>query len=145
MILMMKIRRSTNFSMVKSNSFLIDTEIFIWGMEKSSKLSSKVRLLLENQENQIFISIASIWEMVIKGGKGKLKLPKNIEEDIEVAGFKILPIEVPHVLAVKELPNYQDHKDPFDRILISQAKVENLTLITSDPKIWKYKITMLRV
>lgn len=130
--------------MVKSDSFLIDTQIFIWGMEKSSSLSSEIKTLLQDPGNQIFLSVASVWEMVIKKSKGRLKTPKNIKESIKEAEFKLLPIEISHVLEVEKLPNYKDHKDPFDRILISQAKVENLTLITSDPQIWKYKISILK-
>lgn len=129
---------------LRGNSFLIDTEIFIWGMEKSSKLSSKIEKILENPENQIFISVASIWEIVIKKAKGRLKLPKSIEEGINNAGFKTLSIEITHVLGVGKLPNYKDHNDPFDRMLISQARVENLTLITSDQKMWKYKLALLK-
>ena len=130
--------------MVKSNSFLIDTQIFIWGMEKSPKLSSKLKILLEDTENQVFISVASMWEMVIKQARGKLKLPQSIEKGIKDAGFKILSIEALHVLSISKLRFYKDHNDPFDMILISQAKVENLTLITSDPKIWKYKLSLIK-
>lgn len=130
--------------MVKSNSFLIDTEIFIWGMENSLSLSSKLKSLLRDPKNQIFLSTASVWEIVIRKAKGTLKVPKNIEESIKKAGFKILSIEISHVLEVEKLPSYQDHRDPFDRMLISQAKAENLTLITSDPKIWKYKVSILK-
>ena len=86
--------------------------------------------------------MASIWEIVIKRAKGRLKLPKNIEEGINEASFKVLPIEITHAIEVGNLPSH--HNDPFDRILISQAKVENLTLVTSDPKIWKYKVNLIK-
>lgn len=80
--------------------------------------------------------------MVIKKGKKKLKAPKDIEGGIKASGFSILPIEFFHVLAVEKLPLY--HKDPFDRVLVAQSQVENLTLITSDQKIWKYDIDILK-
>lgn len=130
--------------MLESNIFLIDTEILIWGMEKSPKLSVKIKALLENTENQIFVSAASVWEIVIKKAKGRLKTPDDLEGGIKEAGFKFLPIGISHVLGVGKLPNFKDHKDPFDRVLISQAKAENLILITSDPKILRYKLSLLK-
>lgn len=79
--------------------------------------------------------------MVLKKGKGRLKIPKNIEKDVSTAGFAIIAIDTSHVLGIQELPRY--HKDPFDRILIAQAKVENLILLTVDPKIKKYDVKTL--
>ena len=72
-----------------------------------------------------------------------MRVPKNIVKGAEKAGFLLLPIDLEHILKVENLPLL--HKDPFDRILISQAKVEGLTLITSDEKIWKYKLSILKV
>ena len=129
--------------MGKSSSFLIDTEIFIWGMESNPKLSPKIKKLLENPENQVFLSVVSVWEIVIKQAKGRLKLPKSVEEGIKLTGFKTLSIELVHVLTTGKLP--MRHKDPFDRILIAQARVENLTFITTDEKIWKYDLPLLKV
>lgn len=113
-------------------------------MEDSKKLSAKVKLQLENPANEIILSVATIWEIAVKKSKGSLKTPKNIRDGIDKAGFKILPIEASHALEIENLPFYKGHKDPFDRILVAQAKVENLTLITSDPKIWKYKISLIK-
>ncbi len=126
------------------NRFLIDTQIFIWGMERNKKLPTSIISILQNSEYEIFISVASVWEIVIKKAKGSLKTPQNLEESIKEAGFKLLSIELSHALGVGKLPFYKDHKDPFDRVLISQAKVETLILITTDPKIWKYKIPLMK-
>ena len=123
------------------NRYLIDTHIFIWSMEKNQRLPEKIFSLLKNSQNSIFISVASIWEIIIKTGKKKLKTPQNIEKVINMAKFNVLPINLNHVLAVKTLPNI--HSDPFDRILIAQSLVENLTLISSDPKMSKYKIRLI--
>ena len=95
---------------MNNKGFLIDTQIFIWWMEKSKRLSKKSFDLLNDPQNKIFLSVASV--------------------------------EVFHVLGVEKLPYY--HKDPFDRILISQAQVENLAFITSDEKIWKYNVAVVR-
>jgi len=128
--------------MVNDKGFLIDTQIFIWWMEKSKRLSEKSFDLLNDPQNKIFLSVASVWEIVIKKGRRKLEVPKDVRGGIEKSGFIPLPIEVFHVLGVEKLPHY--HKDPFDRILISQAKVEDFTLITSDEKIWKYDLSLLK-
>lgn len=124
-------------------SYLVDTQIFIWLMEDSKKLPAKIKTLLQDP-NDVFISIASVWEIVIKQTKGSLKTPADIEGGIKEAGLKLLGIEISHILGLKNLPLYKNHKDPFDRILISQTKIENLTLITSDPKIWQYKISVVK-
>lgn len=128
--------------MASNRGFLLDTQIFIWWMEKSPRLSNELLKLLNDPQDQILLSVASVWEMVIKKGKKKLKTPKDIEGGIKASGFSILPIEISHVLAVEKLPLY--HKDPFDRVLVAQAQAENLTLITSDQKIWKYSINILK-
>lgn len=125
--------------------YLLDTHLFIWAMEDNRRVPGKIKLLLKDPINEILISLVSVWEMVIKKSKGKLKVPKDIAGGVKEAGFKILPIEISHVLGVERLTTYKDHKDPFDRLLIAQAKVENLTLITSDPKIWQYKINLIKV
>ena len=124
------------------NKFLIDTHIWIWSMEKKKRLSENIFKLLNNPQNSIYISVATIWEMTIKAGRKKLKIPNNIEYVIKSAGFNILPIQLDHILRIKSLPAY--HSDPFDRILIAQSQVENLTFITSDQKIWKYKLNILK-
>lgn len=124
------------------NKFLIDTHIFIWSMEKNKILSQKIFSILKNPQNSIYISVASIWEIIIKTGKKKLKSPDDFEKVINSVGFNIIPIKLDHVLAIKSLPHF--HTDPFDRLLIAQAQVENLTLISSDPKIAKYKINLLQ-
>ncbi len=124
--------------------YLLDTHAFIWWMEGGKKLSPKIKNILQDSSEDIFVSVASVWEIVIKKSKGRLKTPKDIAGGIREAGFKILSIEISHVLEVGELSLRKDHQDPFDRILIAQARAEKLTLVTSDPKIWKYKIPVLK-
>lgn len=123
-------------------NYLIDTQIFIWGMENSTRLSTQVKEILKDPTNQVYLSVASIWEIVIKVAKNKLKVPKDIEASIQNSEFKILDIDLNHVLGISKLPSI--HEDPFDRIIISQTQVEGLTLITSDSKIWRYKVKLLK-
>lgn len=123
-------------------TYLLDTHIFIWWMEKNKRLSKDIFNLINNPQNQIFLSAASIWEIVIKKAKKKLKAPKDVGGGIKASGFTPIDIEVLHVLGIEKLPLH--HNDPFDRILISQARVENLTFITTDEKIWKYDLPLLK-
>lgn len=122
--------------------YLLDTHTFMWWMESGDKLSPKTKIILQDLKQEIFVSVASVWEIIIKQSKGKLKTPRNIKGGIIKAGFKVLSIELSHAIEVRKLPLH--HKDPFDRMLISQAKAEKLTLITSDPKIWKYKLALIK-
>lgn len=125
-----------------NNKYLLDTHIFIWAMERNRRLPAKLIQLLQNPQNSIFVSIASIWEMMIKKTDRKLKITRDIEADIKLAGFQQLPIVLSHVLKIGNLPLH--HKDPFDRLLIAQSSVEKLTLISADHNIWRYKINLLK-
>lgn len=118
--------------------YLIDTHILIWFMEKKRRIPVRILTLLADPNIEVLISVVNVWEMVIKQQSGKLKVPKDIQGDIKKAGFKILPIEISHVLGIRNLSNI--HKDPFDRILLAQAQEENLSFITADSKLAKYKI-----
>ena len=124
--------------MVRNNRFFLDTHVFIWWMEENKRLSNDIWDLLYSPQNLIFLSVASVWEVIIKKAKGKLNLPKDIEGGIIASGFTVLPIQIPHVLAVEKLPFH--HKDPIDRLLVAQAMVENLTILTDDKKFGKYRV-----
>lgn len=122
--------------------YLLDTHVFIWWMERNSQLSKNIFNLLNNPQNKIFLSVASIWEIVIKKAKKKLKTPRDVEGGIKASGFIPIDIEMLHILGIEKLPMY--HNDPFDRIIISQAKIERLTLVTDDKKIWIYNLSLLK-
>ncbi len=120
---------------------LIDTQIFIWWMEKNNRLSAKIKFILEDPQEQIFLSLVSIWEIVIKKSIKKLKTPADVEGGIEKSGLEVMPIDLSHVLHLEYLPLH--HKDPFDRLLISQAQVEKVTIITADPLFRRYDVKTL--
>ncbi len=120
------------------NAYLIDTHILLWWLSYDKMLSKKMIELIENPDNAIYISSGSIWEIVIKKTLGKLKAPSNLVETLQMNDLKTLPITVEHALKVEHLPTI--HHDPFDRILIAQCMVENLTMITTDPMITRYKV-----
>lgn len=126
---------------------LIDTHIFLWFME-GVRLSQKARnFLLDTINNEIFVSHVTAWEISIKYGIGKLKIPDIPEiwvpDRIRRAGFTHLPIEIQPLLRVYNLPPH--HKDPFDRLLISQANASNLTIVTEDPNFSKYQVKTLKL
>ena len=119
---------------------LLDTHAFIWFFDGNDLLSLKAKKLIEDQNNKKFISIASIWEVAIKLNLKKLIFDGNINEVselIEQNGFQVLPITIDHTIAYETLELI--HRDPFDRILVAQAMVDNLMIITKDENIPKYK------
>ncbi len=121
---------------------LIDTHVFLWFMEGIRLKQNSVDFLKDTVTNDIFVSYATAWEISIKYGVGKLKLPDVPEiwfpDRIRRAGFKLLPIELQHILRVHNLPLI--HRDPFDRLLISQSNFENITIVTEDPNFAKYQV-----
>lgn len=124
--------------------YLVDTHALIWYLESNPMLSETARLTLDNNNNRCFISMASLWEMAIKVGLGRLELStdfKKMEKLITGFHFEILAIEFEHVSVLSELPLH--HNDPFDRIIIAQSSFEELTLITRDEKIRSYNIQTL--
>ncbi len=114
-------------------NLLLDTHTFIWYVEGSAELSQAARQAIEHPENQGFVSMASLWEMSIKVGLGKLELQSPFEtvlDDIAENGFELLPIHFAHTLENTRLDWH--HKDPFDRLLIAQARVEAMPVVGRD-------------
>ena len=112
---------------------IIDTHVFIWFISGSSELNKSNRDLIEDEKTQIFISIASLWEISIKNSLGKLEIRggyKAVLLEIEKNNISILPIEFNHTLFQNKLPFH--HKDPFDRMIASQAIIQNLDVISDD-------------
>ena len=119
-------------------SLLLDTHVVIWCFTNDPTLSKEARQAIVDGETEVFVSAASAWEITIKRALGKLQAPDNFEDELIKHRFTPLPITIPHVLAVGTLPFH--HNDPFDRILVAQAKVEGLTLVTRDKDMKKYGV-----
>ena len=121
-------------------NYLIDTHVFLWWMASPEKLSEKVLTYLNNNDNNIYLSPASSWEIMIKFQLKKLELhtspEKYIPSRMSIYNIKELPITHAHTLYIDKLPLI--HRDPFDRIILSQSKVEKIPLITKDATIKKY-------
>jgi PIN domain nuclease of toxin-antitoxin system len=124
---------------------LLDTHIFLWWDSDPTKLSSNVISALTDPVNTLFVSVVSIWEMQIKKDIGKLSLrialaDMLIEQETKNQ-IKVLPIEAKHIFGLETMP--QHHKDPFDRLIIAQAIVEDLTVISNDGIFSSYEIKLL--
>jgi PIN domain nuclease of toxin-antitoxin system len=124
---------------------LLDTQAFLYHIRSPEKLTRRAVAVLEDLDNEVFVSLASIWELQIKVSRGKLDLRKTPREHAEVevrsGAMTFLPIELRHVDVLAALPTI--HRDPFDRILVAQAKADEMTLVTGDATVRQYPVATL--
>jgi PIN domain nuclease of toxin-antitoxin system len=123
---------------------LLDTHAFIWWDSDPAQLSAPALAALRDPANEVWLSVASVWEMVIKAQLGKLTLRLPLADLVrqqQANGLQVLPVTLAHVLAVEGLPPI--HKDPFDRILIAQANVEGAELVSADQLVRQYPVRVL--
>lgn len=124
---------------------LLDTHAYVWFLAGNRSLSRKARSAIESARNEKFLSVASVWEMAIKHSLGRLRLGLPLREAI-LAGVKdwgliLLSVNADHALRVVDLPFFRD--DPFDRLLIAQARVDNLRLVSRDAAFDDYGVARL--
>lgn len=136
----------TNFGdLIKNYESFLDSHVFIWSYDEQHKLSQTALEAMSDSANTLFLSVASAWEIQIKIMIGKFKvqdpLADVIAEQQKVNGLQILPVKLSHALYLENLP--LDHKDPFDRLLISQTMVENFTLVSADVNFASYQVNLL--
>ena len=126
-------------------SYLLDTGVWIWSVSEPARLSPVARELLEDRRQELFLSAVTSFELAIKVGIGKLQLPEPpgayVPSRMMMQGLRPLPVSHRHALAVFDLPLH--HRDPFDRLLVAQALVENMTLLTADREIEMYDVSLL--
>ena len=124
---------------------LLDTHVFLWWCLEDARISAPAEKIIRTGANQLFLSAASVWEMVVKCQLGKLELPKSsdrfITEELAKNRIQTLPIEASHALRLTSLP--LRHKDPFDRILIAQSLTEGMPVITGDSAFGKYDVDVI--
>jgi len=124
---------------------LLDTHAFLWWIADSLRMSSRARELIVDRRNDLFLSAASAWEIAIKAGLGRIVLPAPIDrflvEQLRMNRIESLPIQFVHALHVHALPPV--HRDPFDRMLVAQAQVEKLSILTADEQIEAYEVDVL--
>lgn len=122
--------------------YLLDTHTFLWLAIDDEKLSPIARAICEDSANELFLSLASVWEIQIKVGVGKLQLPVSLLELVAAQEtqnrVQLLPIQLAHIVFLADLPNH--HRDPFDRMLVAQALSEELTIITNDATLPSYPV-----
>jgi PIN domain nuclease of toxin-antitoxin system len=122
-------------------NLLLDTHILLWHLTDNPKLSREISRTIENPQHKKFISIASLWEVAIKRSLGKLEILQPIET-LTPTEITILPLEISHISYLEKLPFH--HRDPFDRIIIAQAIVEKLSVITNDDCFDYYEIDLIK-
>lgn len=124
---------------------LLDTHVFLWLKSEPERIAAPALTALEDADNELYLSVVSGWEIAIEYALGKLRLPANppvyVPARIERAGFHELDVTMTHALAVSGLPAH--HDDPFDRLLIAQAQIEGMTLVTADPRFAQYSVKSL--
>lgn len=121
-------------------NLLLDTHVVIWWLVDDPTLAEEIKSRLDH-EPDVYVSPATIWEVAIKQAIGKLKEPEDLPERIRDSGFRELPVTSDHAMAAGRLPLI--HRDPFDRMLVAQARCEGLTLVSRDPEIRKYEVSVL--
>jgi len=119
---------------------LLDTHVLLWWLVDDTRISERARRLISNPDSEIYFSAASSWELSIKVALGRLELPGPprtvIPKVLREQSFEALDVTHAHALAVAELPPH--HRDPFDRMLVAQARLEKLAIVTGDPMIGRY-------
>lgn len=127
-------------------NLLLDTHVALWAITDSPRLSKKARELIESPRSTAWISAASVWEIAIKHALGRGDMPVSSQDAVRFfreSGYRFLPVEAEHAMAVEDLPPH--HQDPFDRILVAQALVEPMRLITHDPMMARYSDTIIEI
>lgn len=120
---------------------LLDTHVLVWTLLGHERLSATASAAIQDSANEVFVSVVSAWEVEIKAAKGKLSMLGPLGDALARQRFGSLPVTLRHVLAVESLPRH--HRDPFDRMLIVQALLEGMTLVSSDRKMRDYPIALL--
>lgn len=122
-------------------NLLLDTHAFIWWIDGREALASPAFEAIIDPAAVVVVSAASVWEIAIERARGRLDAPGSMDDEIQVHGFTALPITAEHAERAGGLPPH--HRDPFDRMLVAQAQVEGLTLVTRDPALAAYEVRTL--
>lgn len=124
---------------------LLDTHAFLWWTTDSPRLSDRAREVIADGRNELFFSAASGWEIAIKAGLGRLEVPEDLgrfmSEQLSRNAFEVLPVHLSHALRVHALPDH--HRDPFDRLLVAQSLLEELPILSADPRIAFYPVEVV--
>ncbi|CAN5868893.1 type II toxin-antitoxin system VapC family toxin [soil metagenome] len=121
---------------------LLDTHVFLWWINEDPRLSRTAREFLSDEENDLIFSVASVWEMAIKIGSGKLDITGDLGAYVSAYlrenNMEVLQVNLRHAAGIVELPDH--HRDPFDRLLVAQALAEDVAIVTIDPQVTRYPV-----
>lgn len=120
---------------------LLDTHTLLWAFAAPTRLSAVASEAIKAQDSEVFVSIVSPWEMAIAKSRGLMDPPDDLEAQLEQSRFVLLPITLRHTMTIAMLPHH--HRDPFDRMLVAQAQVEGLTIVTVDRQLRSYPVSLL--
>jgi PIN domain nuclease of toxin-antitoxin system len=120
---------------------LLDTHALLWWLADDDRLGPRAREAIAAPTNLVFVSAATAWEIAVKRALGRLAAPGDIEEWLAASNFQPLPIQIAEAVASAELPPH--HRDPFDRLLVAQAQIGRMTIVTGDDEIGKYGVSLL--
>jgi PIN domain nuclease of toxin-antitoxin system len=120
---------------------LLDTNALIWSLTAPHRLSSRAAEAIQAETNEVYVSAISAWEIAMKRSHNRLEVPEDLEAQLDEKRFRRLPVEMRHSHAIEFLPHH--HGDPFDRMLVAQAQVEGLTIVTSDREMRRYQVALL--
>lgn len=127
-------------------NLLLDTHVALWAITDSPKLPPAARTLILSPKSAVWVSVASLWEIAIKHSLGRGDMPVSGQDAVRYfrdSGYRLLPVDAEHALAVETLPAH--HQDPFDRMLVAQALVEPMRLMTRDPQVARYSDSIIRI
>ena len=124
-------------------NYLLDTSAFLWFASAQRELSDRAETIIANSDNNIYLSLASVWELAIKFRTGKLEIipppfSQWLEKELAANSFRLLEIKMQHLKLIADLPLY--HRDPFDRLIVAQSLFENIAVITNDVAFDQYQV-----
>jgi PIN domain nuclease of toxin-antitoxin system len=123
---------------------LLDTHVFLWWINEHERLSKTAHEILQSPNSEIFVSVVVAWEISIKASLGRFSLPSDLKsflrQQLSTNRFQVLSVNLDHTLSVYDLPEFPHHKDPFDRLLISQASVEKMPIVSRDQAFDAYDV-----
>ena len=120
---------------------LLDTNALIWTLVNRERISPIAMDAIEDEANDVFVSVVSAWEIEIKAARRRLEVPSDLQDAFATQGFEPLAVAMRHAYSVESLPRY--HRDPFDRMIIAQAHLERMTIVTSDSEIKRYPVSVM--
>ena len=120
---------------------LLDTHVMLWAISDPGRLSVQARSAIASEENEVFVSVVSPWEIAIKKSRNRIETPDDLDRGLESSRFKLLPVLLRHTRAIESMPHH--HRDPFDRMLVAQAIVDGMILVTADRKLTRYAAALL--